>query len=104
MMGRSIPSAGTTTRVAVSRPAGCFVAAGVAAGETPGSSETEGDGDADCDGDSRATSDGSSTMSGVGTTTVPAVVGPGYVSSPAVISTTPSAVSSAGRMRDVIVF
>src|SRR4051812_30519566 len=104
MTGRSIPRAGTTTRVAVSRPAGCFVAAGVGAGETPGSTEPDGDGDGntDADGDSSATSSvGSSTTSGVGTTTVPAVVGPGYVSRPAVMRTTPSAVSSAGRIRDV---
>ena len=71
-------SAGTTTRVANSRPSGCVVGSGEAAGETPGSSEGDGDDDGEADGDGDGSAaDGSSTLSGVGATTVPAVVGPG---------------------------
>src|SRR3954451_23615662 len=102
MTGRSMPSAGTTTRVAHSRPDGCFDGAGLGAGVTPGASEPDGDGDAEGGADG-SWSEGRSTISGVGSTVVPAVVGSGYVSSPAVMSTTPRAVSSAGRIRDVTV-
>src|SRR5215218_10042044 len=103
MIGRSMSRAGTTTRVAISRPDGWEVGSGVAAGETEGSCEPDGDGH----GDGVAgcwvavTSDGASKTSGVGSTPVPAVVGSAYVSRPAVIRTTPSAVRSAGTIRDV---
>ncbi len=42
-----------------------------------------------------------SMISGVSMTAVPAVVGSTYVSSPAVTSTTPKAVSRAGSTRDL---
>src|SRR5215211_6649995 len=98
MIGRSMSRAGTTTRVAISRPDGVGVGSSVGAGETEGSSDTDGDGDAG--GCVTVTSEGASMISGVATTAVPAVVGSGYVSRPAVMSTTPSAVSNAGTTRD----
>ena len=88
-------SAGMTTRVACPGVPG-LVGSGVADGAS-GTAPADSLG-ASSDGDG-AVDGGSSTEEGDGSTTAPAVVGSAYERSPAVSSTTPSAVRSAGSRR-----
>ena len=88
-------SAGTTTRVACPGVPG-LVGSGVAVGASDGPARPLG---ASSDGDGAVDGGSSTDGPGDGSTTAPAVVGSAYERSPAVSSTTPSAVSSAGSRR-----
>ncbi len=98
-MGRSIPSAGTTTRVATA-----------GSPEVVGSGETPADGSAlvPAEGSPLGSADGAKDGASLGTiasavgdstTSAPTVLGSEYASRPAVTRTTPRAVTMAGRRR-----